>query len=102
MTKAELISKEVFESHRLELEKHYTANTLRLAELVLVDGRSNAEAASITGTTRQNVSKTVDRVRARISGHPSSWVRVDGIWAPPDLAAEFKEKVRRAKEETPR
>ena len=102
MSKFERISAAVFEAHRAELEKHFTPNTISLARLVLVEGKSNAEAATATGTSRQNVSKAVERVCARMRGHPSNWVRIDNLWAPPDLAAEFRERVQAAKEKAPR
>lgn len=101
MSKFKRISEEEFEVHRAELEKHFTSNTISLAKLILVEGKSNTAAAAATGTSRQNVSKAVERVCARMSGHPSNWVRVDKLWAPPDLAADFRARVQAAKEKTP-
>ncbi|HGA2320934.1 TPA: TrfB-related DNA-binding protein [Pseudomonas putida] len=102
MSKFKRVSEEDFEAHRAELEKHFTSNTISLAKLVLVEGKSNTAAAEATGTSRQNVSKAVERVCARMDGHPSNWVRIDNLWAPPDLAAEFRERIQAAKEKTPR
>lgn len=102
MSKFKRVSEEDFEAHRAELEKHFTPNTISLAKLVLVDGKSNTAAAEATGTSRQNVSKAVERVCARMDGHPSNWVRIDNLWAPPDLAAEFRERIQAAREKAPR
>lgn len=101
MSKFKRVSEEVFEAHRAELEKHFTANTITLAKLVLVEGKSNTFAAAATGTSRQNVSQAVERVCARMEGHPSNWVRIDNLWAPPDLAAEFRARIQAATEKTP-
>ncbi|WP_150573758.1 TrfB-related DNA-binding protein [Pseudomonas fluorescens] len=98
MKRFERISADEFESYLPILERFFTAASIKLARLVLVDGKNNADAARIVGTSRQNVGKTVARVMARVSGYPGNWVRVDNVWAPPDVAAAFKAEVRAALE----
>lgn len=86
-----------------ELAKHklgrLSLNTIRLAELIIVDGQIPAAAAKEVGMSRQNVSKSMQRVYAALSDTPDGWVRVE-CWAPKDLAKEFMDRIEVAKAES--
>lgn len=84
-----------------ELVKHklgrLSLNTIRLAELIIVEGQIPAAAAKEVGMSRQNVSKSMQRVYAALSDVPDGWIRVD-CWAPKELAEDFMHQVELAKQ----
>ena len=83
-----------------ELAKHklgrLSQNTVQLAELIIVEGQIPAAAAKVIGMSRQNVSKSMQRVYAALSDVPNGWVRVE-CWAPKELASDFLHQVELAK-----
>ncbi|MCC8616303.1 TrfB-related DNA-binding protein [Xanthomonas vesicatoria] len=66
-----------------------TVDTVQIARRVLVDGKSQAEAAEENGLSRQRVSHMVQRVMAAANAFPSDWERVDE-WMPPELAKQVR------------
>jgi hypothetical protein len=92
MVNQKLMSPEEFESqvHKLGDLK---ANTVELARLILVDGKTKAEAARITKITPQNVSKKMQRVQAVLSGFPPDWVLVKEMM-PESMATEIRAKLK--------
>lgn len=93
MSKFTRMSAEEFESNLPKLAGDFTVNTINLARLVLVEGQTHTEAAKAANVSRQNVGKTVERVMARFNEFPSDWVLLKEVWAPPDLAKEFRDKI---------
>lgn len=83
-----------------ELAKHklgrLSLNTIRLAELIIVEGQIPAAAAKVVGMSRQNVSKSMQRVYTALSDVPDGWIRVE-CWAPKELAERFLDDVAQAK-----
>jgi hypothetical protein len=85
-----------------ELAKHklgrLSLNTIKLAELIIVEGQIPAAAAKVVGMSRQNVSKSMQRVYAALSDVPDGWVRLE-CWAPKDLADQLLKQVEDAKKQ---
>lgn len=87
----EKMTAEEFDSRAAEL-RDFSGLALDMARLVLVQGLGISAAAEQLGTSKQNVSQTIKRVRARLAGHPADWVRVE-LWMPPEMAARVKAEV---------
>lgn len=68
-------------------------NTIELARLILVDGKTPAEAARLVGTQKQNVSKKMQRVRALLTGYPADWVQFQGMM-PESMAVEVRARIK--------
>jgi len=85
-----------------ELARHklgrLSQNTINLAKLIIVEGLKPAAAAKEVGMSRQNVSKSMQRVYAALSDTPDGWVRVE-CWAPEKMASEFLTRVEQARKE---
>lgn len=73
-------------------------NTIELARLILVEGKTNAEAARLTDNHRQNVSKKMQRVKALLSGYPASWVPFQGMM-PESMAVEIRARIKQLLED---
>lgn len=95
MDKQLRMSKEDFELAKHKLGR-LSLNTIRLAELIIVEGQIPAAAAKMVGMSRQNVSKSMQRVYAALSDVPNGWVLVE-CWAPKELAEKFMVDVAQAK-----
>ena len=97
MEKQHRMSKADFELAKHKLGR-LSLNTIRLAELIMVEGQIPAAAAKVVGMSRQNVSKSMQRVYAALSEVPDGWVRVE-CWAPEKMASEFLTRVEQARKE---
>ena len=88
------MSAEEFDSQLFKLGK-LASNTVTLARLILVEGKTNAEAARLSKITPQNVSKKMQRVNALLSGYPADWVPFSAM-VPESMAVEFRARVKQA------
>lgn len=84
-----------FETAKVKL-RTLSVNTVDLARLVLVDGLSIQEAATASGTSRQNANQGMKRVMALLEGLPSDWVFVEE-WMPSSMAVEVRRMADEAK-----
>ncbi len=92
------MSAEAFEQQKHKL-KTLSVKTNDLARLVLVEGLTAAEAAKRVGMSRQNVSKTMQRVNFFLADIPSDWEYFEACWMPKNMAAEVRERLRLVKKE---
>lgn len=97
MAKYPQMSAEEFEAKQDRLTK-MSVQTNQLARLILVDGLNNAEAARTVRMSRQNVSKHMARVIARLNDMPADYEHLD-LWVPAALAKETRAKLRSIEEE---
>lgn len=97
-TKGKMTAEE-FDRHLPKLENgRLASNTVTLARLILVEGKTNAEAARLTKITPQNVSKKMQRVEALLSGYPADWVPFQEMM-PESMAVEIRARLKAALDE---
>ncbi|MDZ5605305.1 TrfB-related DNA-binding protein [Pseudomonas sp. RP23018S] len=93
MSKPITMTRDEFESEKHKLIR-LSMGTIRLAELILVDGKTPSAAAKEVGSSRQNVSKAMQRVYAALEDVPTGWVHFEG-WMPEKVSIKLKIEIER-------
>ena len=73
-----------------------TLDTIDIARLVLVDGLTQAEVATVHNMSRQRVYGILQRFAAAAQNLPTGWRRVE-VWLPPELAGQVEAMAKRAR-----
>lgn len=87
-----------FEQEKEKLQS-LSVKTVEVARLVFVEGMTNTAAAQQVGMSRQNVHQALRRVKAKLSGYPSDWVKLENTWMPESMAAEIRKRIAELKNE---
>lgn len=93
MTKRMRMTAEEFDEQKHKL-RSLAASTIDLARLILVEGKTNSDAAKVVGVSRQNVGKAMDRVIALLSDLPSDYVWFEGFMSP-ERASSLREEIQK-------